>query len=305
MSRPVLGPGLHIIDKATYLADPCPEPSLSSSIAHLAAAETPASAWSAHPRGGRHRSDPTAAMLSGNLLDSLMLGGDTEIVCLPEYLPDANGVLVPTNGKALLASAKAWKAAQEAAGRQVVTPAALEAAKNAAQGIKENLEREGVSLGGVHQQTVIWKEGDVWCRARLDQWLFEEVIIRDLKKIHSTSPRAIQKRIWEMGYDIQAVAYMRAIEAVLPQLRGRLRFEWIFAEEDPPYLVAVVPLDGSWRATGKWRWETALDVWRRGLRTGVWPGRGRLVVPAPQYAIAEMEDALFNAGMVDVVRSIA
>src|SRR4051812_44666757 len=78
-----LGAGFHRIAKNEYLSDPCERPSLSSSIASLMLQRSPAHAFAAHPRLGGHRSDPTEAMLNGTLIDSLLCGGDTEIIESP------------------------------------------------------------------------------------------------------------------------------------------------------------------------------------------------------------------------------
>ena len=43
-------PGVYDLPMAEYHADPCPEPSLSSSIIRLLCSASPLHAWTAHPR---------------------------------------------------------------------------------------------------------------------------------------------------------------------------------------------------------------------------------------------------------------
>ena len=50
-------PGIHVWSHEEYLSDPCPEPSLSRSIADILMAQSPLHAWCAHPRLG-NKSEP-------------------------------------------------------------------------------------------------------------------------------------------------------------------------------------------------------------------------------------------------------
>lgn len=291
-----MNPGFYTMSKEAYLSDPCPEPSLSSSIAHLAVSETLAHAWAAHPKGGKTRRDPSRAMLDSNVLDSLLLGGDTELVHLPEELPDAKGVFVPTNDKALLKSAKDWKAEQEAAGRQVISRDDLFFAKRAAEAILENLASEGIFLKGKHQQTVIWQEHNgVWVRNRLDHWIDEENEAFDVKCVRSAHPRAVASMMWEFGYDIQNHCYVKGLESVTGR-HGRIRKRLLFCEKEPPHAVYVGEPDGTFKAIGKWRWEKAVRLWGECLEARSWPSYKSGPIAAPHYAVAEMEAETLSGG---------
>jgi PDDEXK-like domain of unknown function (DUF3799) len=289
----VLGPGFHRISKAHYLSDPCDRPSLSSGIAHLLLSESPAHAWAAHPRGLAVKDDPTAAMIKGTAVDSLLLGGDTELVVMPEMLPNAKGTLSPTNDELRMDSARAWAEEQKAAGRQVVKRAALAAAQEAAAAITKKLAARGISLHGEHQVCGIWEDMGVLCRMRLDHLVLEEGLIYDLKIVDRVHPRAIARKMDAFGYDIQHAAYVRGIEALKPELAGRVRMKFIFAEAEPPYDVVVCRPDGELRALGESKWRRALIKFGACLRTKQWPGHadGEIEIRALPWAMAEEEEA--------------
>lgn len=65
----------HGLDEATYHADPCPSPSLSSGIIR-ALQRSPAHAHHAHPRLGGAVSESTQAQDDGAVLHALILGYD-------------------------------------------------------------------------------------------------------------------------------------------------------------------------------------------------------------------------------------
>jgi hypothetical protein len=290
-------PGLHRdISKSDYLADSlCNVPTLNVSTAKLLHKLSAAHAWSQHPKGGRSSRPQTDSMRTGSLLDSLLLGGDNEIVSMPEKLPDAKGVMVPTNGEARLASAKAWKVEQEAAGRLVVPPGELSAARRAAEEITANLAAEGITLDGENQVTAVWVDDhDVTCRARFDHWKQDSAHIYDLKTVDCAHPEAVARKIDSYGWDIQAVAYTRAVERVHPELAGRVKFTFLFCEPEPPYAVLVRPLAGTYRALGTWKWERAVAKWAECLRTRKFPGyRGMTEgIEAPAWAMAAMDAGL-------------
>src|SRR6185369_12877496 len=189
----IYAPGLHRhITKAEYMADAIAvEPTLNVSTAKLLTRLSAAHAWAAHPKGGKWSREPSSPMRTGLLLDSLLLGGDTEIVSMPDKLPDAKGVMTATNGEARLASAKLWKQEQEAAGRLVVPPGEMAAAQRAQEEITAKLAEDGVVLDGENQVTALWTDDHgVSCRARFDHWKEDLATIYDLKIVDCAHPQA-------------------------------------------------------------------------------------------------------------------
>lgn len=291
----VLLPGFHRgISKAHYLADPTATPSLSASIAKLIVNRSPSHAWSAHPKGGRYGQKQSEAMRTGTLMDSLLLGSDTELVTLPATMSNAKGEQVPTNGKFLLESAKTWRDQHLAAGRLPVDAKELEHAKSAAETIRERWARDGAVLDGENQLTLIWREGDVECKARLDHWREPELLIHDVKIVECAHPDAVARKMIDLGWDIQAAAYTSAVETLRPEWAGRVRMVLLFAEPEPPYETLVRPLAGTMRELGRWKWERAVRLWAECLRSRRWPGYSGMEagLEAPPWALAKMEETL-------------
>lgn len=291
--------GLHRgVRKEDYLSDAISEvPSLSASTAKLLVGRSPAHAWSAHPRGGRYRGEDSEAMRTGTLLDSLLLGGDTQLVTLPAMMPDSKGTLVPTRGEFRLQSAKDWRDRELAAGRLPVDAGELEQAKGAADIIRENLARDGVVLDGENQVTAIWEDTGVRCKGRFDHWSEERLTVYDLKVVDCAHPEAVVRKMIDFGWDIQAAAYTSAIETLMPEAAGRVRFVVLAVEPRPPHEVLVRPLAGTMRALGEWKWKRALRAWDACLRERNWPGyRGMEAgLEAPAWALAKMEEGLTEA----------
>jgi hypothetical protein len=275
-----LGPGFHRgVSKADYLSDPCAVPSLSSSLASLIVQRSPAHAFAAHPKLGKHRSDPTAAMVNGTIIDSLLVGGDTELVESPheEYRTK---------------EAREWRDAVIASGKQPMKAKELGYARKAADCIRENLAAEGLVLDGEHQVVAVWDVDGVRCRARFDHLKLEQGLIVDLKTADSAAPRQLGGKFVSFGYDIQHAAYVSAVETLMPELAGRVRMVFAMAETEPPYAVNVATLDGQMRALGAWRWGKAVRAWGECLRTRKFPGYPSTEVAAPPWAMSEMEESI-------------
>jgi hypothetical protein len=274
-------PGFHRISKEIYLADPCDRPSLSASIAHILVSRSPAHAWNAHPKGGARRKDPSLAMNNGTLLDSLLLGGDTDIVESPydEYR---------TN------EAKAWRAAVAEAGKLPVKSKELNQARRAAEAIRQNLEGQGIVLDGEHQLTAVWEDAGVVCRARFDHWSESQATIFDLKTTENAHPAAVARHMVSYGYAIQHAAYVRAVETLKPELAGRVRMVFLFGETEPPYSVLVAHPAGTMRALGEHQWRKAVASWGVCLASGRFPdyGTGETEIDAPPWALTELEEGL-------------
>lgn len=276
-----LDPGFHRIDKATYLADPCRRPSLNSSIASLLLNRSPAHAFAAHPRMGGHRSDPTAAMVNGTLIDSLLCGGDADIIESPydEYR---------TN------EAKAWRDSQLAVGKTPVKRKEMEGAKKAAAYIQENMLAQGIEFTGEHQPSLIWETDGVLCRARLDHWVEETATIYDLKTADNASPGGLGGKFVGFGYHIQHAAYVQAVETLRPDLAGRVKFVFVVAETEPPFGVTIAHPAGTLRALGDFQWKRAVKLWGECLASGKWPAYPAAEVEAPAWALAQMESLSFE-----------
>lgn len=276
-----------------YFADPCEVPSLSQSIAGLMLSRSPLHGWSAHPRlggapaeegeeddGEEDEEKSTPAMDAGKLIHRLMLGKGADVV-----------IVHFDNFKKKLAREQRDEAL--AAGKMPVIAAKYDGFVKAAEILRDRCARAGYPLTGESEVAIEWTEpglnGPVVCRCRMDHVFISEGRILDIKKVRNAQPRKVARNFVEYGYDVQAVAYSRALQALQPELTGRIDFTFLFMELYPPFSVVPAKPDGAFREIGLNRWLTAVKLWERCLATGRWPGYSDHVVmlEAPQYVVAE------------------
>lgn len=253
------------VTTAEYLADPAPEPSLSSSIAKMLLDRSPAHARLAHPRLGGAASHSTAATDLGTLIHRYVLGNGAEVEPI-----DADDFR--TN------AAKHARSRAREQGRIPVLARVAGVAVAAAACIRRELERVGVVFDGESEVAILWQEasehGEIWCRGMLDHVLECDGLLHvyDLKTIHCAHPDDCTRSAINYGYDIQQEAYTRAAEMLWPEYAGRIEFRFLFVEPDPPHAVTVAQLDATMRERGRRRWREAVEMWSRCLHTDTWPG---------------------------------
>ena len=78
-------PGYHNLSMSEYLADPCPQPSLSTGVVYDLLQRSPLHAHSGHPRLGGNLGEPTARGDLGSAIHSLVLGGHDVVYAPPEF----------------------------------------------------------------------------------------------------------------------------------------------------------------------------------------------------------------------------
>jgi len=259
-------PGIYDLPAAAYHADPCPEPSLSCSIAVLLCHASPAHARQAHPR-----LNPAAVAENGEHFDigtaahALLLEGTTDRI--------------------VTIDAKDWrtKAAQEArdlaylagkipllAPRWVDVQAMVAAARR-----QLDAHADGgrwMFTHGKPEGTVVWQEdGGLWCRARLD-WLRESthgLCIDDYKTTSgSANPEAWTRSMFDRGADLQAAWYRRGVAAVTGH---EATFRYAVQECYPPYALSVISLGPDALLLAEKKVLYALESWRRCLEANAWP----------------------------------
>ncbi len=141
---------------------------------------------------------------------------------------------------------------------------------------------------GASEQTIIWQEQGVYCRALAD-WLHDDhTTIDDLKTTSaSANPGDWTKRtMWNIGAPIQARFYQRGVKAVTG-IEPAFRF--VVVETYPPFALSVVSLSPAAEALADARIERALTIWKQCVETDVWPGYDKRVAYADPPAWLEAE----------------
>lgn len=240
--------------------------------------------WAAHPRLGGKVSEPSDEMELGNILDELVLGGSRRIAELPfeEFRTK---------------EARAARDDAKAAGYIPVKSARLAELRKVADSAVKSMALSGVRLDGMPQACLLWSEtasngAAVQCCALLDMLWVEDALVRDLKTGADCSPKSLPAKCIRLGYDIQAAAYISAVEHVFPALAGRVRFENVWLETSFPNVTLVSEPDGEMLHLGRIKWQRAVDAWEQSVRLDKWPGYQTpgnvLRLSPPPWALEEL-----------------
>lgn len=257
-----LGVGIHTIDAERYHADPCEHPSLTSTIARILTSSSPLHAWTAHPR----------------------LNPAFENVEAPHFDlgTAAHGLLLEGEANVEVCDFDSWRkkdaqdqrdAAYEAGKQPLLTHQWIELERMVQAAAKqlEHIDADPVIFASGHaEQTLIWDEDGVTCRARLD-WLHDDNRAIDDYKTSSRSanPERFSRSLFDMGYDVQAAFYLRGLE----KLTGfQADWRWIVQETASPYALSVVAMTPAVLELANHKVDAAISKWRRCLATGRWPG---------------------------------
>lgn len=260
--------GIHDgIPADAYHADPCEQPSLSASIATILCTSSPAHARAAHPKlnPGLDR-DEESKFDIGTAVHALLLQGDDIAVVVDA--PDWRTKEAKEQRDAARANGyvpllvEQWQRVQE-----MVAAARVQLAAHAAQPTP--------FTAGKPEQTLVWEDGGVWCRARID-WLHDDLTaIDDFKSTGaSADPQRWVRTAYGIGADVQVAFYLRGCEAVFG---SRPEWRYVVQETTAPYALSVVDLAPSALALAGDKVEHAIRTWRECLRSGVWPGYDRRV----------------------------
>jgi PDDEXK-like domain of unknown function (DUF3799) len=255
-------PGIYDIPMAEYLADPVAAgPSLSASTIHTLLAQSPRHAWTAHPRlNPAYQAEEREAFDLGTAAHAFLLEGDDAFTLLP--YPDYR--------------TRAARDQRDEARRAGKVP------------LLENRWADVVAMAtqawrqiGLHprprplsdgrpERTLVWQEGRIWCRARLD-WLRLDTKGFDDYKTTSGSAHPdvwIRGSLFANGYDIQAVWYQRGIQAVFGHL-AEPRF--VVQETFLPHALSVIGLGPDVLTLATKKVLAALEIWEECLTTDTWP----------------------------------
>lgn len=265
-SKP-LGAGVHDLSIDAYLADPCPTPSLTRSIAHVLLTRSPAHAWFAHPRLNPdwEREHKTAFDL-GATAHALMLGDERNFAII-----DATDWRKAEN-----------KEARDKAYKDGKIPLLIQQweqvsamVKNGQAQLSQHKHASAAFKLGKPEQTIIWQEEGLWFRARLD-WVphtvsDEGTIFYDYKTAGASAhPNAWRRALYDHGYDIQAALYLRGIAAVFDLSDARFRF--VVQEIQPPFALSVIELTPAALGMAQRKIDEAIRLWSWCLECDEWPG---------------------------------
>lgn len=287
----ILPVGLHAdVSHATYCADPAERPSLSSSVAHEIAVNSPRHGWRIHPRLGGKGQAQTAAMGAGSLVHKMLLGSgpDVRIVEAKDWRTD---------------KAKAQKKEALAAGHLPMLIGKYNATLEIVVNIHTELRRRGIDLLEMQREvTGIWQEEGALCRLRADAWDAEAATLYDVKFVSAAEREAFGRHLYNFGLDVQEAHYRSGMGVLFPGLDGRIQFKWI-AIEQATGEIAIYKPDGGTRQLGDIRRGYALRRWVECTTSGVWPGfndDAETEVSAPEFKVRQAAEGELIGGSKNI-----
>lgn len=280
-----LRPGWHDLSEEDYHADPCPSPSLSSHAAMTIISESLMHAWRRHPRSPLFGARTLGAAADrGSAAHALLFGGkEVEAIDAEDFRTNA---------------------AREARDRARATGRIPLLAKDAyalAAMMAPARDRFADLHGGAFlaEQSALWCVGEGWRRARIDSLSADRRLIVDYKTTEgAVDPLSCERRIADMGLQIQAAAYVEAVEALHPELMGRVRFIFQWQEQRAPYAMSPpMEMSEAFLSLGRAQWQAACHLWDKAIRHGAFPGfssHAHLACPPP-WELSRWEERIRQA----------
>lgn len=264
----ITAPGIYEMSAAEYHADPCPEPSLSASMAGLLLGRSPLHAWHAHPKLNPDFKPgaSTTAQEEGTALHALILE-NRDAICVidaPDFKKKA---------------AQEERDAARAAGLIPILVDRWEELEAVPRAVRRQLathQASGVFADGRPEVALIWQEetryGTIWCRSLID-WLPNDPrgYIDDLKTVAtSAEPDGWGMTAAKGGVPIQAAFNMRGSSTLRRAPCPGVRF--VVVERDAPHALSVCQCGPELIDLGRQKMEAAFELWAMCLRDNAWDG---------------------------------
>lgn len=261
----IIEPGLYDLPESVYHSDPCPSPSLSSSIAKILLTKSPLHAWLASPRLNPQWEPINKKTFDiGRAAHREILGKGADWVMIPDEILASNGAASTKEAKAFIEEARAN-------GKTPIKAEEAEAVKVMTLKLSLRLKDMGINLASEHSEQAAFAQIEgVWCRALIDNAPNNSrAPLYDLKTTTDANPDKLSRAIVEYGYDIQAQHYRDVWKSATGEDRP---FRFIFVEKEPPHEICVIELFGEDLEMAKRRIRRAREVFLNCLDSQNWPG---------------------------------
>ncbi len=284
-------PGLYTIPADEYHADPCPAPSLSSSIGRILISESPLHAWTAHPRlNPAYAHEEKEAFDLGSAAHALLLEGADRMIVI-----DADSYRTK-------AAQEARDAARERGAHPVLATKYRDVqamVQRAHEAIARCPDLSGITLAdGEAEKVAIWQEGDAWMRARFDWIAHDRRLVLDYKTTAaSASPEQWPRTMAGMGGEFQGAFYHLANERTGGPEGAK--FVFVVQETTPPYACSLQGLSPAYLELGYSKVREAITTWQRCMASGIWPAYTPRIcwMEPPAWEQAKWEEHQAMAGI--------
>lgn len=278
-------PGYHaLLSMGDYLADPCPEPSMSTSTADALFYRTPLHAHAEHPRFGKKRGTSSREADTGSAAHSLVFGGAP--VQYVEHVTMRGG---PNKGQQVVPKDWTTKDAQEArdaireAGGIPMLPHDREEIEGIANAAREALATlNGTNIA--HEVTMLYQLEGAWCRSRADY--LDDLHDIDMKTVDNADPFDF------LAHVPKKIMMQKAMRSLGHKSLGHQRVcAWLLVERAFPFAWSFVAMDPAKLAIAEERAAWSAKRWRRCLDEQRWPGYRTDIYYAAPKPWEEVESA--------------
>ena len=268
-----------------YLADPCPDASLNASIAKVLVDRSPMHAWHAHPRlNPKWKQDNDTKFDVANVAHALLLGRGKTFVPAPFDSWTTK-------------DAREFRKLQHLAGHIAVLDKHLDQARAMVGAARQQLAELGCpdafGVDGASEVMAVANEGSIWLRCLID-WIAPGMThAYDYKTTKgSASPAALEYKMAEDGWDIQAATQERILDQLRTDGVGRRRWRFVLQEAYPPFALTLAELPETVMEMGRRKLASASTLWRMCMQTGQWPSyKTGMYRPAyPSFKLQQWEN---------------
>ena len=271
---------LRDFDFPTYLGDPAPEPSVTSSLVRELLQTAPRKVWERCSRlNPDYKAENKGIFDLGSAAHAEFVGEGAEIVIV-----DAADWRTKV--------AKETRAAAYAAGKTPIKIADWRRVKAMAEAAKKQFSqhrqlRDILTVRAVEtyrEASIFWHEAGATCRCRPDLYVGGALpaIIHYKTTGINLNPYTLSKYAASLGWELIAAHYAAGVRA----LTGKTPCQYFAVQETvPPYLCLVAELDQAFLELGQQRRKRALFTWEWCLRENKWPAwpNGTVVLEAPAW----------------------
>lgn len=267
-------PGIYReFDGDSYFADPCPEPSLSQSIAKVLIEQSAKHAAVEHPRlvvdaEGDDVVDAEGekyvkAQAIGNAAHKLILerGKEIEIIDRPDFKSK---------------DARDLRDAATAAGRVPILKkhmASVERMVGAAWTQIKRHEDCDALQNGSGEVMIAWQEDGIWFRSLIDWLTYDLLTVDDYKSTAlCIAPHRLGYVAEAAGWHIQMAFIERGLNVLDPERAGRRRFRNVAQENYAPFALSIMHHNEHWLTMGRKKVDAAVMLWKQAIQSGNWNG---------------------------------
>lgn len=219
----------------------------------------------------------------GTAVHTKVLGVGSSLLEYPEEH------LTKSGNVSTAAKTVAWAEEQRAAGFVLVSPDQAGVVDAMAESVlNHSVARALFERPGRAEVSVFDEITGVRRRGRFDYLPDEGGIAVDLKTTLDASPGGFARSAAKYGYHIQRGHYLN----ILKNLGREVDMLFVTVEKDAPYLVAVHRLTDEFADMGETEALEAVDVYRRCVETGEWPGYPEEInyLAPPMFAVYDYQD---------------